>query len=100
MEWNSFLLLMTVCRNVITWYAHPLEAAFLLDQRMCTPKLTRRRCRCVLSFHRLRSGILHRTFPYDNNIEFHKIIACVIFVSAIAHRYLARPLCTVCMRMG
>lgn len=52
MEWNSFLLLMTVCRNVITW---------------------------------LRSGLLHRTFPYDNNIEFHKIIACVIFISAIAH---------------
>jgi hypothetical protein len=24
MEWNSFLLLMTVCRNVITWYVVPL----------------------------------------------------------------------------
>mgnify|MGYP006873475535 CR=1 FL=1 len=23
MEWNSFLLLMTVCRNVITWYVVP-----------------------------------------------------------------------------
>jgi hypothetical protein len=24
MEWNSFLLLMTVCRNVITWYVCPM----------------------------------------------------------------------------